>query len=161
MHTILMGQALCSAMRCQVCVSGSCVGHRLLKREGLRVAHVPDVRAAQQAAYNSARSAASGGPRQSTNEVLMVAPTAFGFNAQAAQDNSFMHSSVSSQQAANPGSSVTDAVLREFAGLYRELTEVRLLLPVGPTALMQRHATMCSNRITACKVVLLPLERYT
>ena len=28
---------------------------------------------------------------QSTNEVLMVAPTAFGFNEQTAQDNHFMH----------------------------------------------------------------------
>lgn len=57
--------------------------------------------------------------RQSTNEVLMVAPTAFGFNEQAAQDNSFMHA------AAKPGegSGLTREVLREFAGLHRALTD--------------------------------------
>ena len=125
------------------------------------MAHVPDVQAAQQASHNSARSAAGGGPRQSTNEVLMVAPTAFGFNAQAAQDNSFMHSSVSSQQAANPGSTVTDAVLQEFAGLYRELAEVRPLLPARlrprsyrAHAETRRHV---SNRMTACNPLLLLL----
>ncbi len=50
----------------------------------------------------------------------MVAPTAFGFNEQAAQDNSFMHS------AAKPGegTELTRAVLREFAGLHHQLTQV-------------------------------------
>ncbi len=43
--------------------------------------HVPDVAAAAQGAVNSARAAVRG-VRQSTNEVLMVAPTAFGFNDQ-------------------------------------------------------------------------------
>jgi hypothetical protein len=45
---------------------------------------------------------------QSTNHVLMVAPTAFGFNEQAAQDNSFM------QAAAKPeeGSDLTQKVHR-------------------------------------------------
>ena len=51
---------------------------------------VPDVRAAASGALNSARGAAAG-LKQSTNEVLMVAPNAFGFNAQAAQDNTFMN----------------------------------------------------------------------
>ena len=86
--------------------------------------HAPDVQAAKHAQYNSARAAATRGPRQSTNEVLMVAPTAFGFNSEAAQDNSFMHSSVSSDAAISPNQ-ITGQVLREFAGLHRELSEVR------------------------------------
>ena len=45
------------------------------------VSHVPDVGLAAQGALNSARAAARGA-HQSTNEVLMVAPTAFGFNDQ-------------------------------------------------------------------------------
>ena len=98
------------------------IASRLLKREGLRVSHVPDIRAATLEAMNSVR-AARRGVRQSTNEVLMVAPTAFGFNDQAAQDNSFMHSSTHGRQAA-PGSGITDEVLRGFAGLHRELSEV-------------------------------------
>ena len=50
---------------------------RFLSREGVRVSHVPGV----SAALNSTR-ANSAALRQSTNEVLMVAPTAFGFNDQ-------------------------------------------------------------------------------
>ena len=49
----------------------------------------------------------------------MVAPTAFGFNDQAAQDNSFMN-----DDTGVTGSDVTSTVLREYAGLYRELAEV-------------------------------------
>ncbi len=50
----------------------------------------------------------------------MVAPTAFGFNEQAAQDNSFMHA------AAKPGegNELTRQVLREFAGLHHALSQV-------------------------------------
>ena len=48
---------------------------------GVSVAHVPDVGAAARGAMNSVRALASS-IRQSTNEVLMVAPTAFGFNDQ-------------------------------------------------------------------------------
>ncbi len=46
------------------------------------MSHVPDVAVAAAAGHNSTRAAASG-MRQSTNEVFMVAPTAFGFNDQA------------------------------------------------------------------------------
>lgn len=65
-----------------------------LKRAGVRTALVPDVAAAAAAAAPSAAVAAAraGGVAQSTNRCLMVAPTAFVFNEQAAQDNSFMHS---------------------------------------------------------------------
>ena len=99
-----------------------------LARQGLKVALVPDVPAAAKAAAaaaaaaapNAARVAAAGASPQSTNRVLMVAPTAFGFNEQAAQDNAFMHAA---EAAAEGGSPLTRQVLREFAGLYRALTE--------------------------------------
>ena len=96
---------------------------RVLRREGVRLSYVPNL--ADLHRYNGARSAAAAGPRQSTNHVLMVAPTAFGFNAQAAQDNSFMHGApgTGADSPASPG--VTATVLREFAGLHHELTEVR------------------------------------
>lgn len=53
-------------------------------------------------------------------QVLMVAPTAFGFNEQTAQDNHFMHA------AAQPGESedLVDMVTREFAGIHHVLSEV-------------------------------------
>ena len=91
-----------------------------LRRSGVRVSHAADVRAAAAAALNSARAAARGA-RQSTNSVLMVAPTAFGFNAQAAQDNFFMHA-----HAEGPGGTtkkLPDAALAEFAALHHALTE--------------------------------------
>ncbi len=44
---------------------------------------------------------------------------------QAAQDNHFMHSTVSSGSATVGNTSVTLQALREFAGLHHELTEVQ------------------------------------
>ena len=85
--------------------------------------HTPDVQAARHAQFNSSRAASSHGPRQSTNEVLMVAPTAFGFNAEAAQDNSFMHSGAGNQTSL-PTNQLRSTVLQEFSGLHRELSEV-------------------------------------
>lgn len=79
------------------------------------MALVPDVSAAAAALTggapglpNSVASATQLRSMQSTNHVLMVAPTAFGFNEQAAQDNSFM------QAAAKPeeGSDLTQKVHR-------------------------------------------------
>jgi len=100
-----------------------------LRRAGVRVSHAHDVGAAAAAALNSARAAARG-VRQSTNEVLMVAPTAFGFNAQAAEDNFFMHANPGGSGAgpgANGASSspplLPAAALAEFAGLHRALTD--------------------------------------
>ena len=57
----------------------------------------------------------------------MVAPTAFGFNEQAAQDNHFMHAGSGggvADPSRNPG--VTRTVLQEFAGLHHQLSEVCL-----------------------------------
>ncbi len=100
----------------------------LLTRAGVRVSRAHDTASALAAiaARDRGGKHAQRGPRQSTNEVLMVAPTAFGFNAQAAQDNFFMHETTSSPSAPSGGSrveSVTEAALREHAGLVRALTE--------------------------------------
>ena len=96
---------------------------RLLKREGIRTALVPDLAAVPR--YNSCQ-AVQRGLRQSTNEILMVAPTAFGFNSEAAEDNYFMNDTLKGGKGTAPGTEVTNRVLQEFSGLYRELTEVRL-----------------------------------
>ncbi|WIA12391.1 hypothetical protein OEZ85_012437 [Tetradesmus obliquus] len=103
-----------------------------LNGKSMRVALVPDV------AQAFAAAAAAGRPEtkttlpnslagvtklrsmQSTNNVLMVAPTAFGFNEQAAQDNSFMHAADKPQES----SSLTAKVCAEFAELHRQLTDV-------------------------------------
>lgn len=93
--------------------------HRFLRRHGMHVVHVPDVQAAVASAARGLNSLRSHHTlKQSTNEVLMVAPTAFVFNEQAAQDNTFMHGQTGA------GNSVTAAVLREFAALHHELSEV-------------------------------------
>lgn len=91
-----------------------------LHNKGLRIALVPDVKSAATAATAFWAAVASGrqpdealecvhlpnsvavamGLRsaQSSNSVLMVAPTAFGFNEEAAQDNSFMHAAEKPQK---------------------------------------------------------------
>lgn len=66
--------------------------------------------------------------RQSTNQVLMVAPTAFGFNAEAAADNAFMHE-VEDKEGCRD---VRSRAIQEHAGLVHVLREqagirVRLL----------------------------------
>jgi hypothetical protein len=106
-----------------------------LRRQRVSAALVPDVQAAVAASASAAPSSSSSGTlganacasarretgRQSTNRVLMVAPTAFGFNPQAAQDNSFMHDAA---EAGHGGASVlTRQVLREYSGLYRALAD--------------------------------------
>lgn len=54
----------------------------------------------------------------------MVAPTAFGYNAETAEDNSFMHSSVDSTQEDDAALPHRKQVLREFAGLHHQLSDV-------------------------------------
>lgn len=90
---------------------------RWLRHHNVRLCLVPDVHTVH--TLNS-HAGASRQQLQSTNEVLMVAPTAFTFNAQAAQDNTFMHNSGAGAQ----GDNITQRVLREFAGLHHQLTEV-------------------------------------
>lgn len=96
---------------------------RFLRGHGIFVRQVVDVRAAAAAiaTHDTLAAAAAGLPiRQSTNEVLMVAPTAFVFNQQAAQDNSFMNT----ETGGTVTGTVTRQVLHEFADLYHVLTEV-------------------------------------
>ena len=77
------------------------------------------------------------GLRQSSNDVLMVAPTAFGFNDQAAQDNHFMHAGSGGGSAAPQDTPrVTQTVLREFAKLHHQLTEVGGLWEISAVVLM-------------------------
>lgn len=78
--------------------------------------------------------------KQSTNEVLMVAPTAFGFNEQTAADNYFMHA------AAKPGegSELTKTVAAEFAQLHHQLTEVH-----GVRVSLMQH-NLAHNTPDAC-----------
>ena len=74
---------------------------------------------------------------------MMVAPTAFTFNEQAAQDNKFMHSSAASTDAgphttavdsSGPGAAaaaeVSRRVLQEHKGLYQQLAQVLCLLHI-------------------------------
>lgn len=86
----------------------------------VKMALVPDVDSPA-APESTPVKAARWGVRQSSNRIMQVAPTAFGFNEQAAQDNSFM------QVADKPGEGsglLTREVLREYASLYHQLTEV-------------------------------------
>ncbi|KAK3237066.1 hypothetical protein CYMTET_52833, partial [Cymbomonas tetramitiformis] len=97
-------------------ISNSTDLFRYLHGEDVRVSFVPHL----DGPFNSVRAGSNTATRtlkQSTNEVVMVAPTAFGFNPQAAQDNSFMNAEA-------PSSGVTETVLKEFSALYHELTEV-------------------------------------
>jgi hypothetical protein len=104
-----------------------------LRRQRVAAALVPDVQkaAAGASSSNACVSARRVTGRQSTNRVLMVAPTAFGFNEQAAQDNSFMHDESGGGGGkggdgsnGNDGpTSLTRQVLREYAGLYRALAD--------------------------------------
>lgn len=98
-----------------------------LHRKGLSIALVPDVSAAAAAAKalrtkipNSIAAATKLRSMQSTNSVLMVAPTAFGFNEQAAQDNSFMHQAEKPQQHSSltkqVGVGAGDTFRRKYSG---------------------------------------------
>ncbi|WIA32530.1 hypothetical protein OEZ86_003343 [Tetradesmus obliquus] len=134
--------ALNSSTGCWTLHSTSVELATYLHNKGLKIALVPDVKAAAAAATAFWTASASGqaaeevleavklpnivavamGLRsaQSTNSVLMVAPTAFGFNEQAAQDNSFMTAAEQPQK----DSSLTAEVCSEFAELHRQLTDV-------------------------------------
>lgn len=68
------------------------------------------------------------GSGQTAKQVLMVAPTAFTFNDQAAADNRFMHSSA----AASSGTDVAARVLAEHNGLQEKLANVSNLGALDP-----------------------------
>ena len=85
----------------------------------------------------------------------MVAPTAFGFNEEAAQDNSFMHDGVPGEDDSSAGQ-VRAKVLREFAGLHRELSEASPCIAHGPS-LSQKGF---SDSPQACPHLLHTVEAY-
>jgi hypothetical protein len=109
-----------------------------LNRRSMRVALVPDVAEAFAAAAtagrpemrttlpNSVAAATKLRSMQSTNSVLMVAPTAFGFNEQAAQDNSFMHAADKPQEHSSLTAKVREglcggAAVAGASGMLQEL----------------------------------------
>jgi len=97
------------------------------------------------------------GVQQSTNEVLMVAPSCFASNAQAAEDNAFMASVAAEQQA-----SVRASVLREHAGLASVLLAagVRLRLFGHTAAHGTPDALFPNNWFATCgaRLTLFPMK---
>jgi len=95
-----------------------------MNRYNVPLLHVPDIHAVA-AAGLSRDVLPSPLIKQSTNRVLMVAPTAFVFNDQAAQDNTFMNSSTTTGGAGNAGGHtlLTKKVLEEFSLLHHKLSE--------------------------------------
>lgn len=96
---------------------------RFLRGHGVALRHVPDVRAAAASLKEHFKTEASlSTVKQSSNEVLMVAPTAFVFNHEAAEDNTFMNA-INTVTGDQMSPNVTRQVLREFSELYDVLTE--------------------------------------
>ena len=85
--------------------------HTFMSKHSIQMVHVPSPSSMTEVP------ASPHSIKQSTNKVMMVAPTAFGFNDQAAQDNTFMNSSVAGNMPLN------HRVLEEFSMLHRELIE--------------------------------------
>ena len=95
----------------------------------------------------------------------MVAPTAFTFNEQAAQDNAFMHSTAAAGTAV-PETSVADGsllgaapasglevsqrVLQEHRGMYEQLSQVSLPLDVHNQAQEHVQAAVAGEPATGC-----------
>lgn len=79
----------------------------------------------------------------------MVSPTAFGFNEQTAQDNHFMH-----QTADTGGGSVAAQVVREFAALHHQLSEVH-----GAPSTPQHATARCSMGLQPPCVCLHAVQR--
>eukprot|EP00898_Chlorokybus_atmophyticus_P001324 jgi/Chlat1/2192/Chrsp17S02756 len=88
---------------------------RYLRKNGFKVIMEPDEDALGARAENRAPVFEA---RQSTNQVLMVAPTAFQSNEQAAQDNYYMDTSVGFSRI-----ELRRRVLAEYAQLHHVLTE--------------------------------------
>ena len=68
---------------------------------------------------------------QSTNRVLMMAPTAFGFNADAAEDNYFMNGANTGTGAGSgdpASSSITQRAMREHQALWRALSDAGVVV---------------------------------
>eukprot|EP00240_Pyramimonas_obovata_P001137 CAMPEP_0118934650 /NCGR_PEP_ID=MMETSP1169-20130426/13941_1 /TAXON_ID=36882 /ORGANISM="Pyramimonas obovata, Strain CCMP722" /LENGTH=486 /DNA_ID=CAMNT_0006877575 /DNA_START=45 /DNA_END=1505 /DNA_ORIENTATION=- len=87
---------------------------KYLKAQGVRVHMEPAVETIKSAG-------AAFTARQSSNEVLMMAPTGFQSNLQAAQDNYFMAGAKGERFTSNEA--VRNKVLEEYHGLYHVLTQ--------------------------------------
>ena len=119
----------------------------------------------QWAGHMTRRLRGAGASEQSSNQVMMVAPTAFTFNEQAAQDNAFMHSSAaasggapetSAGDVAHPApaaaAEVTRRVLQEHRGLHEQLTQVRscVMSCSGQRIHAQQRSTIWSSARNQC-----------
>ena len=92
----------------------------MLRDEGVRVRLADNLNAAEKQSYSQSRGQQLQRPRrQSTNRILMVAPSAFEANIQAAADNHFM---AGADAVAHSDDAARRRVLREYAGLVRVLT---------------------------------------
>jgi hypothetical protein len=98
---------------------------------------------------------------QSTNSVLMVSPTAFESNAQAADDNAFMAAARDGGGAA-AAPDVRAAVLEEYAGLHAALTRagVRVRLFAHSAAHATPDACFPNNWFSLCSgtLTLYPMK---
>ena len=82
---------------------------------------------------------------------------------QAAQDNHFMHSAVSSGSATGGNTSVTLQALKEFAGLHHELTEVSKAPSVpllNLPACRSRHAGVLTSQDASSKEKVASWETW-
>ena len=92
----------------------------MLRDEGVTVRLADDLNAAEKRSRSQSRGQQlQHRRRQSTNRILMVAPSAFEANIQAAADNHFM---AGTDTVADSDDAARRRVLREYAGLVRVLT---------------------------------------
>jgi hypothetical protein len=129
-----------------------------LNRRSMRVALVPDVAEAFAAAAtagrpemrttlpNSVAAATKYRSMQSTNNVLMVAPTAFGFNEQAAQDNSFMHAADKPQEHSSLTAKVREGRFGGAVGAGGHNSLLQELRGAGPSSGSNSSAWEVSGR---------------
>jgi hypothetical protein len=129
-----------------------------LNRRSMRVALVPDVPQAFAAAATAGRpetgttlpNSIAGVTKlrsmQSTNNVLMVAPTAFGFNEQAAQDNSFMHAAEKPQESSNLTAKVREGFGEPGGGSTAGRTRMRKRLQSPAVAVAVAGASAVEGR---------------
>lgn len=92
-------------------------------RELMRFLRHLDVDVRLSAPENLQDAAAAKEGRQSTDEVWMVSPTSFGFNAEAAKDNAFMHDVEEKEGGGGGAEDVRNRAVMEHAGLVHVLRE--------------------------------------
>lgn len=133
--------------------SGSIELAKFLQRKGIRPVLMPpqDLACTDWLPISNSAKAAEAGVHQSTNSVLMISPTAFGYNEEAAADNKFM--------SASNESSVGARVLSEFANLYQILTEeagLQVLCHFACQGLTQETATLAVSLVHSITARAIP-----